>query len=132
MPGIQICESLPCLASRIQHVAIIRSMTSPLGEHNLGANYMLTGYPPTPALEYPAMGSVVAHLDGEARTLPKYVAVPNHGVGGQRMNANGYLPKAVRPFEVGSDPAKPEFCVKDLDFFPGIDARADRPPPTVS
>ncbi len=127
VPGIQICESLPSLASRIEHAAIIRSMTSPLGEHNLGTNYMLTGYPPTPALEYPAMGSVVAHLDGETRTLPKYVAVPNHGVGGQRMNANGYLPKAVRPFEVGSDPARPDFRVQDLDFFPGIDGdRIDR------
>ncbi len=127
VPGIQICESLPNLASRIEHAAIIRSLTSPLGEHNLGTNYMLTGYPPTPSLEYPAIGSVVAHLDGEPRTLPKFVAVPNHGVGGQRMNASGYLPKSVRPFELGSDPARPDFRVQDLDFYPGLDGeRIDR------
>lgn len=127
VPGIQICESFPGLAKRMQHAAIIRSMTSPLGEHNLGAHYLLTGYPPTPALEYPAIGSVVAHLDAEARALPKHIAVPDYGVGGQRSSGNGYLPKAVRPFEVGGNPAHADFRVQDLDFFPGLDSeRIDR------
>lgn len=127
VPGIQICESLPGLAKRMQHAAIIRSMTSPLGEHNLGTHYLLTGYPPTPALEYPAIGSVVAHLDAETRTLPKHIAVPDFGVGGKRTSGNGYLPKAVRPFEVGGNPAQADFRVQDLDFFPGLDSeRIDR------
>jgi len=127
VPGIQVCESFPGLASRIKHAAIVRSMTSPLGEHNLGTHYLLTGYPPTPALEYPAIGSVVAHLDKETRTLPKHIAVPNFGVGGQRISGNGYLPKAVRPFEVGGNPAQADFRVQDLDFYPGFDGqRIDR------
>jgi hypothetical protein len=123
VPGIAVCESFPRLAARMQHAAIIRSMTSPLGEHNLGTQYLLTGYPPSPALEYPSIGSVVAHLDPEARTLPKHVAVPNYGVGGTRLSGNGYLPQAVRPFAVGGDPSRPDFRVQDLDFFPSIDAR---------
>ena len=49
--GIQICEHLPKLAQRMQQAAIIRSMTSPLGEHNLGTHYLLTGDAPTPAIE---------------------------------------------------------------------------------
>lgn len=127
IPGVQICESLPQLAARLKHAAIVRSMTSPLGEHNLGAHYLLTGYPPTPALEYPAIGSVVAHLQSEANTLPKHIAVPNFGVGGRRISGNGYLPQSVRPFEVGGDPGRPGFRVQDLDFYPGLDGeRIDR------
>ncbi len=118
--GIQVCELLPGLAARMKHAAIVRSLTSPLGEHNLGAHYLLTGYPPTPALDYPAIGSVVAHLDAASRTLPGHIAVPSYGVGGQRISGNGYLPQSVRPFEVGGDPGKPDFRVQDLDLFAGL------------
>jgi hypothetical protein len=104
----------------MQHAAIIRSLTSPLGEHNLGTHYLMTGYPPTPALEYPAIGSVVAHLDQAERTLPRHIAVPNFGVGGRRYSGNGYLPDETRPFSVGGDPSRPDFKVRDLDFYPGL------------
>jgi hypothetical protein len=118
--GIQISECLPKLAQRMQHAAIVRSVTSPLGEHNLGTHYLMTGYPPTPALEYPAIGSVVAHLDQQERTLPRHIAVPNFGVGGRRYGGNGYLPDQTRPFAVGGDPSRPDFRVRDLDYYPGV------------
>ncbi len=125
--GIQISECFPKLAQRMQHAAIVRSVTSPLGEHNLGTHYLMTGYPPTPALEYPAIGSVVAHLDRAERTLPRHIAVPNFGVGGRRYSGNGYLPEAVRPFVLGGDPAQPGFRVAGLDYYPGVDGeRIDR------
>src|SRR5262245_34217835 len=120
VPGIQVSECLPKLAQRMQHAAIVRSVTSPLGEHNLGTHYLMTGYPPTPALEYPAIGSVVAHLDRAERTLPRHIAVPNFGVGGRRYSGNGYLPESTRPFAVGGDPARPDFRVAGLDYYPGI------------
>jgi hypothetical protein len=127
VPGIAICESLPKLAERMDRAAIVRSMTSPLGEHNLGTNYLLTGYPPTPALEYPSLGSVVAYLDQQPRQLPRHIAVPNFGVGGNRPSGNGYLPGETRPFEVGGDPSRPDFRVADLDFYAGLSAeRIDR------
>jgi hypothetical protein len=121
VPGIQISECLPLLATRIKHAAIVRSLTSPLGEHNLGTQYLLTGYPPTPALDYPTIGSVVSHLDTAERPLPRQVAVPNFRVGGQQFAAHGYLPATCDPFEVGGDPARPEFRVAGLDFYPGLD-----------
>ena len=119
--GIQISELFPQLATRMQHAAIVRSMTSPLGEHNLGTHYLQTGYPPTPALEYPVIGSVVAHLDQTPRSLPAHIAVPSFRVGGQRLSGNGYLPRQTQPFEVGGDPAQAKFRVQGLDFYPGID-----------
>ena len=59
--GLQISELLPRTAKVADKIAVIRSMTSPLGEHNFGSHYLLSGYKPTPALAYPSLGSVVAH-----------------------------------------------------------------------
>ncbi|MFN0017130.1 MAG: DUF1501 domain-containing protein [Pirellulaceae bacterium] len=122
--GIRICEHLPKLAERMKQAAVIRSMTSPLGEHNLGTHYLLTGYAPTPAIEYPAIGCVVGHLRGKGAVLPPHIAVPDFRVGGRNLSGNGYLPASARPFSLNSDPARPDFQVPDLDFYP--DTAADR------
>lgn len=116
LPGTRLAEPLPNLARRLDRVAIVRSMTSPLGEHNLGSHYLLTGYQPTPALTYPSYGAVAAHLRGGEGLLPPYVAVPGYN---QAAGA-GFLPEACRPFAVGGDPAQPGFRVRDLESFPGV------------
>lgn len=117
--GIQVSELLPEFARRMQHWAIIRSMTSPLGEHNFGTHYLLTGYRPTPAIEYPSFGSVIARERAEqsnsiGSALPGHVAIPHFRVGGGKFSGAGFLPTSFRPFSVGSDPAKPDFRVRDL------------------
>lgn len=127
VPGVRIGECLPRTATMLNKLAIIRSMTSPLGEHNFGTHYVMTGYKPTPVLEYPTFGSVFAHVRAQLDVLPPHIAVPDFRVGGSRLNGGGYLPASTRPFSVGSDPAKPNFQVRDLDFYKGIDAtRLDR------
>jgi len=127
VPGIQISELMPLTAASMRHTAIIRSMTSPLGEHNFGTHYLLTGYKPTPALNYPAIGSVVSHLHRRPGEIPSHVAIPDLRVGGGKFAAAGYLPSNVAPFEVGRDPAESSFRVRDLDPFPGIvDERLER------
>lgn len=125
--GVQLSELLPRTAATMQHSAIIRSMTSPLGEHNFGTHYLLTGYKPTPALNYPSMGSVVSHLASDRGSIPSHVAIPDLRVGGGKFVASGYLPDRVAPFEVGGDPSKPDFRVRDLEPFPGfVDERIER------
>ncbi len=121
--GVQICEQFRRLATMMDRVCLIRSMTSELGEHNFGRHYLLTGYKPTPVLPYPSFGSVVAHCREEKPVLPSYVAIPNFS----EEAANGYLPGSCRPFAVGGDPSKPDFRVRDLDLPAGFDpARLDR------
>src|SRR5262249_16872731 len=46
LAGVRLGEFLPGLARRLDRVALVRSVTSPLGEHNLGSQYLLTGYQP--------------------------------------------------------------------------------------
>jgi len=126
--GVRLGECLPRTADRMRQLAIIRSLTSPLGEHNFGTHYLMTGYQPTPALEYPTLGAVVAHQRQTARTpppesspLPAHMAIPNFQVGGGRLSGRGYLPNAVTPFAVGGDPARPDFKVRDLALYHGLD-----------
>lgn len=130
VPGIEISECLPQTAQRMNHLAIIRSMTSPLGEHNFGTHYLMTGYKPSQAIEYPTLGSAIAHLRDRrpsSEVLPHNIAIPAFNVGGSKLSGNGFLPAETRPFSLGSDPGKPDFEVQDLDFYEGLNlTRLDR------
>ncbi len=121
IPGVRLGECLTETAKIMDKIAIIRSMTSPLGEHNFGTHYMMTGFKPTPALEYPAftgVGSMVAKTES---LLPPHIAVPDFRVGGSNFSGNGFLDSGLKPFSLDSDPSKPDFKVQGLDFFPGLD-----------
>ncbi len=122
VPGISVTECLPSVAERLSRFAIIRSMTSPLGEHNFGTHYLLTGYHPTPVLEYPSFSCAAAFVRNATSALPSQIAVPDFRVGGGRFSGNGFLDAGVAPFSVGSDPAKPEFAVKNLIPPAGLDS----------
>jgi hypothetical protein len=111
VPGIDICEYFPRLAQHTDKACIIRSMTSELGEHNFGSTYLLTGHKPSPVVQYPSYGAVVAQTRGGKPLLPPYIAIPTPSV----QEGNGYLPIATRPFAVTGDPSKAGFQVRDLE-----------------
>jgi len=121
--GVRISECLERTAGMLDKLAIIRSMTSPLGEHNFGTHYLMTGYKPSPALAYPTLGATVAHLRTSTGMLPPNIAVPTFT---GKVSGNGYLPPATQPFAVGgsSNPRnrnRPDLKVRDLDFYRGLD-----------
>lgn len=114
--GIQICELLPRTAQMTDRLAIIRSVTSPLGEHGLANHYLLTGYKPSPVLQHPSYGAVLTHLRKGDHVLPPYVAIPEvRGTAGA-----GFLGRNYEPFATRGDPSQPDFRVRDLDYFPGV------------
>jgi hypothetical protein len=124
LSGVRLGECLENTAAIMDKVAIVRSMTSPLGEHNFGTQYMMTGYKPSPALAYPTMGATLAHLRSQMGVLPSNVAVPAFP---NQVSGAGYLPGSVSPFSVGGNPGRRSFSVRDLDFYAGLDlARLDR------
>ena len=123
--GIQLSECLPQLAQRMRDIAIIRSMTSPLGEHNLGAHYLLTGYRPTPVLTYPSFHTVASHqLESVQNILPNNIAIPEYRPGGAGFDGVGFLPNKYGAFSLGSDPADKNFSVQNLE--PGRNLTMDR------
>lgn len=116
--GTFISEVLPSTAKITEKIAIVRSMTSPLGEHGLANEYLLSGYKPTPVLDYPSYGSVVSKLRGGQHDLPSYVAIPDF----RSPAGAGFLGSEFGPFAIGGDPSKKDFRVRDLDFYPGVNS----------
>lgn len=116
--GIYLGEHLSRTAGVCDRLAIIRSVTSPLGEHGLAHHYLLTGYQPSPVLTFPSYGSVVTHVNSSSNpaALPPYIVFPD-----SRAAGAGFLGIGSEPFVAGGDPALSEFRVRDLEYFPGLD-----------
>ncbi len=114
--GVHICEHLPKIAQVMDKVALVRTLTSEIGEHDQAGHYYNTGYRPTPAQAYPSFGSVISKAKGAGEALPPYVAVPNP----RAYMGAGYLPGSFGPFTVGGDPSRPDFRVRDLDLPVGF------------
>ncbi len=120
LDGVRVCEHLPRLGGLLDRCTLIRSVTSPEGNHDRASHYMLTGYRPTPALVYPSFSSVAAKEFGVGKTLPNVIAVPT----APTYAGAGYLTAAFEPFSVNSDPSR-NFKVKDLQS-PVSENRLDR------
>jgi hypothetical protein len=111
VPGVSISEVFPRLASVLDRLTLIRSVTSPEADHDRAAHHLLTGYRPSPAQVYPSYGSVVSKTREADRTaLPSYVAVPDAPI----FSSSGYLSPAYDPFAVSGDPNQSGFRVRDL------------------
>lgn len=74
--GAYVCEHLPRIAQRMKRLTLLRSITSPEGNHDRAAHYMLTGHRPSPALAYPSLGALSAKLFGVGGDLPSHIALP--------------------------------------------------------
>jgi hypothetical protein len=118
LDGEVFSETLPKTAQIADKITVIRSFTHGEAAHERGTHNMFTGYRPSPALQYPSMGSVVAHEYGPKNNLPPYVAVPSIP---NVYAGTGYLSSAFSPFSLGADPADGGFRVQDLNLPGGID-----------
>jgi len=112
VPGIRLGELLSKTSKVMDKMTIIRSMTHGEAAHERGTHNMFTGYRPSPALQYPSMGSVVAHEFGPRKNLPPYVCIPNQP---NEFAGTGYLSSSYSGFGLGSDPASQDFQVRDLN-----------------
>ena len=100
--GVQICEHLPQLAKQMNHVALIRSMTSKEGSHERGRYLVQTGYLPAGDTEHPAFGSIVSDEFGEENSaIPNYVSVGLPSVG------SGFLGMQHAAFHIPNPESKP-------------------------
>ena len=128
IPGVRIGECLERTSQMLDQLAVVRSVTSPLGEHNFGSHYLQTGHKPTPALVYPSFGATLAHVRAPVGVLPPNIAVPGFkDYSSTQSGGYGFLPSTNAAFSVGDNPDKPNFKVRDLDFYQGLDlTRLDR------
>lgn len=106
VPGIRIGEHLPRVAREMSHLAIVRSMRTREGDHGRASYHLRTGYRPQPPIEFPVLGSLVAHEREQPEAiLPSYVTI------GAQLNAGataaGFLGPRFAPLVVGQGAAGP-------------------------
>ena len=76
VPGIQVSELLPICASQMKHLAIIRSMSHGLGDHDSATYLMHAGAGPRFGQDLPALGTILAcELGPKEFPLPKFISV---------------------------------------------------------
>src|SRR5262249_18297887 len=96
--GIRISQHLPRMAEVMDKCTIVRSLHHTIPAHGPATVFMTTGNKPTPALQYPALGSLVTRLLPAGQGVPPYVTFSElrNGSAGQA----GYLGTAYNPFVV--------------------------------
>ena len=118
LTGYRIGQTLTKTAQVCDKIAICNAMTHGEAAHERGTHNMFTGYRPSPALQFPSMGTVVSHEFGARENLPPYVCIPSQP---NTFAGTGYLSSSYAPFSLGSDPASGSFTVRDLKLPGGVD-----------
>lgn len=115
VPGIEICEHLPRLATMADRFSLIRSLSHDSPGHVNSTHTLVTAYPgdlvelPPYAPKHPNAWSVITKLLGQKRPdLPAHVA--NH----VRYDGAAYLGNGLQPFVVTADPNNADFRVPNL------------------
>jgi hypothetical protein len=96
--GIEISEHLPKTGKVMHQATLVRSLHHTIPSHGPATVFMTSGNKPTPAIQYPAMGSLVTKLLPAEKGVPPYVSFGE--VRGGSAGAAGYLGTAYNPFIV--------------------------------
>jgi len=118
LEGVHFSELMKRTADVADKLCVVRSMTHGEADHDRGTHNMFTGWRPSPAVQYPSIGSIVSHELGPRNDLPPYVCVPSQPNG---FAGTGYLGSAYGPFSLGADPGNGGFKVRDLNLPGGVD-----------
>jgi hypothetical protein len=118
LAGVCFSEHLKRTAEIADKICVVRSMTHGEADHDRGTHNMFTGWRPSPAVQYPSIGSIVSHELGSRNDLPPYVCIPSQP---NSFAGTGFLGSAYGPFSLGADPANGNFRVRDLNLPSGVD-----------
>ncbi len=119
VPGIEVSEIFPRLATMMNKVSLVRTVYhTAAAVHDTGHQLMQTGRLFGGGIEYPHFGSVVSNLKGSRSDTPPYVLLPRPigATGGNLPHGQtaGYLGEAFDPFILNADPNDRGFRVPDL------------------
>lgn len=135
VPGLEICEHFPLLATRADKLALVRSVTHGDVNHTTATHYLLTGQAPPAAgdlrRDWPSMGSVLSRLGRGHGALPPFVSmrpkvpgdVPRF-VEESHGQFAGWLGPTHDPLTIDADPAADDYEVGAFEL--AADVSIDR------
>jgi uncharacterized protein (DUF1501 family) len=130
VPGIQICEHLPCLAARADKYALVRSMSHRDNNHLVSTHMVLTGHPMPGAFfdkvasrdDWPSYASALNYLRPRNDGIPGGVNLPTFLMEGPLTwpgQHAGFLGPKFDPMQITRDPNAPDFRVDSM--APGME-----------
>jgi uncharacterized protein (DUF1501 family) len=141
LPGVQMCEHLPRLATLADKFTLVRSVHHRTSAHNSAAYYSLTGHKPlidivtanASATDFPAYGSVLDKFAPTKAHVPTAVSLPTMIADGPFRTPGefaGLLGKMHDPLFITQDPNSPSFDVEELTLpteltFERVDSRKE-------
>ena len=100
--GILVSEHMKKLATQMDKVSLVRSLTSNQGAHERGRYLMRTGYTQRGTIRHPSTGAWAVRLAGKRnRTLPGYVTIG----GDSRHPGAGFMEAKYAPLPIGDPKA---------------------------
>lgn len=103
---IKLGDGLQQVAEQMDHISLIRSVTSKEGDHERAVYNVKTGFRPDPTLVHPSIGSVICHqLNHEHDRqidIPRHISI----LPGNMPGRGGYLGDQFDAFKV-FDPVQP-------------------------
>ena len=132
VPGLQVSENLPHLASRADKYALIRTLSHSDNNHLMSTHHVLTGNVQPGAFfdkvasrtDWPCYSSAFAHLRPRSDGIPGGVNLPTFLLQGPLTwpgQHAGFLGAKHDPWQIKGDPAKPDFKVEGLSLAEGLD-----------
>jgi hypothetical protein len=114
LPGVHFAEVMPCLASQLRHVALIRSFSHDSNDHFISQAHVLSGRRVTMAqiTTEPNIGAIASRLNGPRAGFPGYIAVPGTtrpGPPPTNLFTGGWLGQQYAPFGTGGAPRNADF-----------------------
>ena len=115
--GIQISSLLPRVSKHMDKLAIIRSMHTLEQDHDPATYYAMTGHRPSPAMQFPSLGSIVAKELGPRNNMPPYVIAPRWEKNTQYQDyfKSAFLGPDYAPMTI-PDPSKEDYEVPNLSL----------------
>jgi hypothetical protein len=131
VPGIQVCEHLPELASQADKLAIVRSLSHPFTNHLNATHELLTGHPQPGAFfdkiasrdDYPCYASGLDYVRPRKDGVPSGVLLPTFLMEGPLVwpgQHAGLLGPKHDPWQIRQDPSRPGFRVDSLSLPVGF------------
>ena len=127
VPGVEISELLPKMSQRMQNTAIIRSLSTGIGDHGGGAALMEPGRRKEQGLQYPDLGAIIARELGRADSqVPDYVSFYT-STEGRRKGTSGFLGARFAPMFLSDSMIPPNIrrleAVSEIDHKERADLR---------
>lgn len=127
VPGFQVGELMPRLASLADKYCVIRSMSHKVPVHDI-ANKMLLAGNSQPAADAPSLGAIISKLKPTDKVLPNHVWLQKFGGGAAPPDptylTGGYLGVAQAPLLIGTqhddNPSNPAFRMTAFDTVAGL------------